>query len=229
MAIRQTVVDPTGGRNINFPKSELALKYCQGQGLEIGSGAHNSFGLEGSRNVSPGDEETLVFRDSEVEMCGKYDEIDIIAEGDCIPVEDESQDYVISSHVFEHLPDPIKALLEWYRIVKAKGVIFIIAPYKGAHAPDALRPMSTLEEIVKAHEEQWTTETAPAEVILAAGSKRGHYFCWSIELAVALVDYINATYGTAMYPIVVRDRDDKVKNGWCLALRVYHPKPTVSP
>lgn len=224
MAIRQTVVDVTGGRNINFPKSALAQKYCQGTGLEIGSGAHNSFGLEGSRNVSPGDDETLVFRDAEVEFCGKYDEIDIVAEGDAIPVPDQSEDYIISSHVWEHFADPIKALLEWYRIVKHKGVIFIIAPKRDALEADKERPISTLDEIIHAHEEQWTPDTLPPEVVRAAGSKRGHVFVWELELMQELVEYVNATFATDMSFITWRPTDDKVKNGWCVVLRVYHPE-----
>lgn len=222
MTIRQNVVDVTGGRNIIFPKSALALKYCQGKGLEIGSAAHNPFGLD-SLNVSPGDEETIVFRDAEVDLCGKYDEIDIIAEGDDIPVDDQSQDYVISSHVFEHFPNPIKALREWYRVTKDKGVIFIIAPKHGAHEPDKTRPLSTLEELIVADKEDWTINSAPKEVIETAGSKRGHYFCWTMELGLELVDYVNNTYGTVMIPITWRPSDDKVKNGWCIILRVYHP------
>lgn len=224
MAIRQTVVDPSGGRNINFPKSSLALKYCQGKGLEIGSGAHNSFGLD-SLNVSPGDAETEVFRKAEVEVCGSYDEIDIIAEGDDIPVDDQSQDYVISSHVFEHFPNPSRALREWYRIVKNKGVIFIIAPKRDSHEPDKVRPLSTLDELIKADDEDWTIETAPVDVTQAAGGKRGHYFVWTLELAMQLVDYVKQTYGCDLSPITWRTSDDKVSNGWCLILRVYHPAP----
>ena len=224
MAIRSTVVDPTGGRKINFPKSALAFNYCFGEGLEIGSGAHNSFGLKGSRNVSPGDTETLVFRDSEVEMCGSYDEIDIIAEGDAIPVEDQSQNYVISSHVFEHFPDPIRALLEWYRIVKDGGVIFIIAPKRDAHEPDRERPVSTLDELLSAHFEQWTVDTVPAEVEKAAGGRRGHYFVWTLELAKELIETLQMNCGFDATILRALHTDDKPGNGWSLILRVKHPE-----
>jgi ubiquinone/menaquinone biosynthesis C-methylase UbiE len=33
-------------------------------------------------------------------------------------IEDNSQDFVIASHVFEHLTNPIKALQEFYRVTK---------------------------------------------------------------------------------------------------------------
>jgi len=222
MAIRQTVVDVDGGRNINFPKSALALKYCQGTGAEIGSGAHNSFGLEGSINVSPGDADTEVFRLAEIEFCGKYDEIDIKAEGDNIPVEDQIWDYIINSHAWEHFSDPIKALLEWWRVVKDKGTIFIIAPKRDAHEPDKARPISTLDEIIRAHSELWTPDTLPDEVVAAAGGKRGHVFVWTLELMQELVAYVNETYHTEMSPITWRPTDDKCGNGWLIVLKVHH-------
>lgn len=223
MAIRTTVVDTTGGRNINFPKSALALKYCIGEGAEIGSGCHNNFGLEGSINISPVDEETEVFRLAEIEMCGKYDEIDIKAEGDNIPVEDQKWNYVISSHTFEHFANPARTLREWYRVTKDKGVIFIIAPKRDAHVPDQKRPISTLSELIKADKENWTKDTLPLDVQEAAGGKRGHVFVWTLELAMELVDYVKTQYKCDLSPITWRPTDDKCGNGWCLILRVYHP------
>ena len=40
-------------------------------------------------------------------MCGEYAVIDVQAEAHALPFEDSSQDYVISSHVFEHLPGKV--------------------------------------------------------------------------------------------------------------------------
>jgi len=41
-----------------------------------------------------------------------------IALGDELPFKDSSLDYVLSSHVIEHFFNPIKALLEWNRVIK---------------------------------------------------------------------------------------------------------------
>jgi ubiquinone/menaquinone biosynthesis C-methylase UbiE len=54
--------------------------------------------------------------------------VDIVSPGDQLPLDDNSVDFVISSHVIEHFPDPIKALKEWYRVVKPGGYLYIIAP-----------------------------------------------------------------------------------------------------
>lgn len=42
----------------------------------------------------------------------------------------DSQDFLIASHVFEHLPNPIGGLLEFYRVCKNGGIIYLIVPEK---------------------------------------------------------------------------------------------------
>lgn len=39
-------------------------------------------------------------------------------------------DFVFSSHVFEHLPNPTLNLKDWYRLVKVGGFIVIIVPHR---------------------------------------------------------------------------------------------------
>lgn len=60
---------------------------------------------------------------------GKYDtkSVDIISDIADIPVKDKSFDYVLCTEVFEHIPDPLKALKEISRINK-KGLI-LTAPF----------------------------------------------------------------------------------------------------
>lgn len=55
--------------------------------------------------------------------------IDIISDIINIPVEDESFDYILCSEVFEHIPDPVKALKEFDRILKKNGEILITVPF----------------------------------------------------------------------------------------------------
>ena len=63
--------------------------------------------------------------------------VDIWAMGDRIPVPDRSEDFIVSSHVLEHLPNVIGAFLEWDRIVRDGGYVFMIVPLKGALPQDA--------------------------------------------------------------------------------------------
>ena len=39
-------------------------------------------------------------------------------------------DFILSSHVIEHIANPIKALFEWIRILKNEGILLIVLPHK---------------------------------------------------------------------------------------------------
>jgi SAM-dependent methyltransferase len=45
-------------------------------------------------------------------------------------VQDESYDFVFSSHSLEHIANPLKAISEWLRIIKNGGYIIIVVPEK---------------------------------------------------------------------------------------------------
>lgn len=51
-------------------------------------------------------------------------------DGVTLPFEDNSQDYVYSSHCLEHIPIYAKALSEWHRVVKVGGFIVIVVPHQ---------------------------------------------------------------------------------------------------
>lgn len=55
--------------------------------------------------------------------------IDIVSDITNIPVEDESFDVVLCTEVFEHLPEPVKALKEFARILRPGGRLILTAPF----------------------------------------------------------------------------------------------------
>jgi ubiquinone/menaquinone biosynthesis C-methylase UbiE len=55
--------------------------------------------------------------------------IDIISDITAIPVPDEVYDVIILTEVLEHLPRPIEALKELFRVLKRGGRIIITAPF----------------------------------------------------------------------------------------------------
>ena len=55
--------------------------------------------------------------------------IDIVSDILSIPVEDNSFDAVLCTEVFEHIPDPVGALKEIFRILKPNGVLILTAPF----------------------------------------------------------------------------------------------------
>lgn len=87
---------------IQFIKQK-ALQWCRGTGLDIGAGK------------SPLDD-SIPIEDNNEENAYK------------LKREDESMDYVFSSHCLEHLDDPKKALSEWTRVLKQEGILYLYLP-----------------------------------------------------------------------------------------------------
>jgi SAM-dependent methyltransferase len=133
---------------VRFQESKLAHKYLDGlEGLEIGGSAHNPFGLR-TKNMDCDGSSDTVFKQEEIKLCGEALPVDIVASGDDLPITDASYDFVVSSHVLEHFPDPIRALREWYRVIRKGGYIFMIIPHK-ERTFDRDRERTTLSELIE--------------------------------------------------------------------------------
>lgn len=181
--------------------SPLATKLLRGlKGLEIGGSAHNAFYLD-TKNVDFTDSLDTIYKLDEKRLCGKAMPVDIVAPGDNLPVPDNSYDFVISSHVLEHFFDPIRTLLEWYRVIKNGGYIFMIIPHK-ERTFDKDRPRTTLRELIQRHENG-----------LIGDDTHEHYSVWITEDVVELVKYLG------WKTLVVQDVDDKVGNGFTVVIQ----------
>lgn len=187
--------------HIKFPESALAHRYLDGmKGLEIGGSTHNPFGLD-TKNVDY-TAETNQYKKLEEKFVGQALSVDIVAPGDNIPLPDESQDFVISAHVIEHFPDPIKALKEWYRLIRKGGYIFMIVPHK-ERTFDKDEPRTTLQELIDRHEGK----------IVARPNKNDHYSVWITEDMVELIKYFGWKIA------IIEERDDKVGNGFTIVVQ----------
>jgi SAM-dependent methyltransferase len=183
-----------------------------------------SAGLEGSINVAPEDDFEF-YKAEQIKMCGGYAEVDIFAEAHDLPFDDNAQDYVISSHVFEHLPDPYGALLEWVRVVKNGGYIFMIVPIPGAHPSDADRKLATLQNILDAigvTVDTWDYQKNPVP-----DGRRGHYFVYSPESLQAIIEAV--FHNGELKLVEAERRDTKVGNGFTLVYRVEKIEPEPEP
>jgi SAM-dependent methyltransferase len=112
---------------------QLIGRYCRGQGLEIGPGTHPY--------CSP---KTTKFLEKHPDSLDGYPRPDIVADATNIPVADGEFDYVFSSHVLEHMPDTIRALTEWVRVLKPGGNLFLLLPH-AERTFDRHRSKTTLE------------------------------------------------------------------------------------
>lgn len=194
---------------LTFPESALAHKYCIGQGLEIGGSAHNPFGLN-TLNVDFTDSMDTRWKKDENRFCGKALKVDLVANGDNIPLPDESQDFIVSSHVIEHFTDPIKALTEWDRLVKPGGIIFMIVPHKERTFEKEL-DCTSLEHLI----EDFRTHNTKSHSIIP----HGHNHCWVTEGFVEVINWMIDELHMKWEIVEVQDVDDKVGNGFTVIIR----------
>jgi SAM-dependent methyltransferase len=184
------------------PESVLAHFYLDGlKGLEIGASAHNPFGLK-TLNVDYSDDYTTVYKQEEIRATGQYAPVNIVASGDKLPIESDSQDFVISSHVIEHFYDPISAVKEWLRVVRPSGYVYIIAPHK-ERTFDRDRPRTALSELLERHE--FPNPPVP--------DHHGHYSVWITKDFLELCDHFKWKV------VAVQDVDDKIGNGFTIVLQ----------
>ncbi len=135
--------------------SAFVKGYLKGlRGVEIGAAAHSRFYLD-AINVDRYDSSDTSYKQMERKLVLHTAKVDVVAKGDDLPFEDDSYDFVFSSHVIEHFPDPIKALYEWVRV--ARRYVVLIAPHRD-RTFDADRPLTTIDELLARHHEGLSSE-----------------------------------------------------------------------
>lgn len=175
-------------------ESKIAHKYLDGlKGIEIGAGAHNPFGLD---TVNVDLYSNTSYEKIQIDLCGKSAKIDIVANGDNIPVPDKSYDFVVSSHVIEHFINPIKALYEWERI--ARKYIFMVIPHKD-RTFDKDRPLTDISEIVDIY------------FLNIPNNVDKHHHTYTPENFKKLMEFCD-------YNCEIWDTDDKVGNGFMVLI-----------
>jgi SAM-dependent methyltransferase len=175
--------------------SALADRYLGGlHGIEIGGASHNDFFLN-TINVDVTDEPSTV--PAQIKYAGRAMTVDVVARADALPFAQGSHDFVLASHVLEHVPDPIAALREWHRV--ARRYVYIILP-QPTNVFDADRPLTTLHELVVRHEERFDDP------------RDQHWSVWSPASFQALCRHLG------LHVLDVQDPDDKRGNGFAVIL-----------
>jgi SAM-dependent methyltransferase len=217
-------------KGLLFPEMALAHEFCLGSGIELGAASHNPFGLPGSINLAPWSDDPAhidftdyqIYRSSQIENCGQYARVDLVGEADAIPVEANTQDYVISSHVIEHLPNLIGAFFEWNRVLKPGGVVFMVFPKRNALLSDIRRPITLLDDFIEDYQQHFTVDTHPLE---SGHRPRGHYHVFTLDSMLELIDWCNREIGLSWRVEAVEETDSKVGNGHTVVCR-YLPGQT---
>ena len=97
------------------------VEYTRGHGLDLGCGPHKAFphftGVDNLKDVGLFGIEMVP--DKVVESCERLTEFG-----------DESQNFVFSSHLLEHIDDYAGALKEWWRVIRPGGHLVLYLPHK---------------------------------------------------------------------------------------------------
>lgn len=150
-------------------------------------------------------------------VCGSYITVDIEAEADDLPLDDHSLDFVVASHVFEHTSNPIKTLMEWDRVLKSGGFLFLIVPKRDAPYGDSHREITPINHLVTAYMDSWTNADAhrnkwdrPAKEF---DVMRGHVWVFDLLSLCNLLWYTNKYHKTHWGLVEAHETDDTDSTG----------------
>jgi SAM-dependent methyltransferase len=140
---------------------------------------------------------------------------DIVADAAQLPFANERLDFVVASHVLEYLPLPLRALANWYSVVRVGGILLLKVPDK-RYTSDAGRARTHLEHLLiedlnpekfdrRAHFEDWVqyvgaresgshalqVETDP----LMDNDYSIHYHVWRDDDLLELIRHARARMG----------------------------------
>jgi SAM-dependent methyltransferase len=65
---------------------------------------------------------------------------------DLTSIADGSYDFLLASHILEHVANPLRALQEFHRVLKPKGTILVVVPTR-LHTFDHRRPVTTFAHL----------------------------------------------------------------------------------
>lgn len=135
----------THSRNTDFGRTAHAL--CKGKGLEIGA-LHRPFDLDAHVTYLDYDKtESLRHAYRNDPRVGEIRQVQLVWKGVAYPfLDDNAFDFVINSHVLEHVANPGRVIEEWLRVIRPGGVLYMVVPDKDHtfDRPRALTPIAHL-------------------------------------------------------------------------------------
>ncbi|MFZ3340588.1 MAG: methyltransferase domain-containing protein [Terriglobales bacterium] len=140
-------------------------RYFHGRGIELGA-LWRRFPLPRRARV------WYLDRLSRAELGEHYPELkgrllrpDLLAEAAELPVRSGSLDFLIASHVLEHMPFPLRALRAWYEALAPGGALLLKIPDK-RYTFDARRERTPLQHLIAENDDG------------QAFDRRAHYADW---------------------------------------------------
>lgn len=196
-----------------FPESKVAHKWLDpiesagGKGVEFGAAAHNPFGLQNCiyADITAQAEGTTYYAE-QIENAGHVAATHVIAElGKPLPFETGELDYIVTSHVLEHVWDLLTCFAEMRRVLKPYGLMVHVVPHL-ERTFDKGRPLTTWEEL--------RLRQANPQLNPKVDYHHSVFNTRSFLNIVANIPYLDI--------LEVLHSDDKVGNGFLVVLQISH-------
>jgi SAM-dependent methyltransferase len=176
-------------------RNELYAR-CKGQGVEVGPGPKPQILPDGRTRVkyveqaTPDQWQQLYGKDTKVPINPELWQHYVVGNADDIPALPGSLDFLFSSHVIEHLANPLGHLAYWANLLTPGGVVAAVVPDRSG-CKDYVFQSSTIEELeaeyrqgtmtpTLAHYERWAAHRAPnidpAEILKSGRSIHVHFY-----------------------------------------------------
>ena len=157
-AVRSVLFAPD--REHATARRRLAARSLRGDGLEIGA-LHMPLRLPRGARARYVDRMNVDDLRAHYPELEQYDLVtpDIIDDGETLAsIRSGSTDFVVANHLIEHCQDPIGALLAFARVLREGGMLYLAAPDRRKNAFDCDREETSLEHLVRDHEDgpQWS-------------------------------------------------------------------------
>jgi SAM-dependent methyltransferase len=174
----------------------MLYAHCKGDGIEIGPGPKPQILPSADTRVKYVEQATpdrwhqLYGKDTKVPVDPELWKLYVVGNADKVPAEPGSLDFIFSSHVVEHLADPLGHLAYWCSLLRPGGVVAAVIPDKGG-CKDYVFQLSTMEELdtehqrnamvpTLAHYERWAKFRAPksnpADILASGRSIHVHFY-----------------------------------------------------
>jgi SAM-dependent methyltransferase len=185
-----------------------AFLFCLGRGLEIGGSVGNEFGLLTKNLDIPNENDNKL----QVDNCGLFMPIDYKRNTEKTKLRSKRFDYIVSSHVLEHIGDPISVLLEWNRILKKWGILFLVLPHKErSEARDRGKERTNLSHLI--------ADCKSKKTFSDLGELKYHKHFWITEDIAGLINWTNKKGYTELEVVNKVDRLTDRNDSFLFVLR----------
>jgi SAM-dependent methyltransferase len=196
----------------------IAKRYLSGEGIEIGA-LHNPLPVPRSAHVRYVDRLPVSkLRTHYPEL--KHEplvQVDILDDAERLAtIADSSLDFVVANHFLEHTQDPVGTLVNAFRVLRPRGVLYLAVPDK-RHTFDIDRPVTPFEHLLRdfdqgpqvsrqAHFEEWArlVDRVPEDEVSRRAAQLMeqdysiHYHVWTqreaLELLTAVREHLDLDF-----------------------------------